>query len=143
MTKKRICRYDLNGVLKASYLNVRVAAERTGGQMKCIKHAISGILLSHMHYQWRCTTSERNIAPIQPWKNMKRVGGYSRRIQQLDLDGNFIREFESVSEAARVVKGRQPNIVKAARSDQRLTGYGYRWKYSSKLHDSYKNRLKK
>lgn len=50
---------------------------------------------------------------------------------QLDLHGNFIKEFVSVAEAAREVGGnvsKNPNIVKCLKG-KGLTALGFKWKY--------------
>ena len=49
-------------------------------------------------------------------------------IYQYDIEGNFIQEFESVSEAARVVQGNHGNIIKAINGEINIA-YNYRWSY--------------
>jgi hypothetical protein len=51
-----------------------------------------------------------------------------RRVQMLDLDGNVIREFYSLHEAAREVGAEPTNIAKVCRG-KRKTHMGYRWRY--------------
>jgi hypothetical protein len=89
------------------------------------------------------STSERDIAPINPWKDRKNALGLSRKVKQYDASGTFIREYPSVSEAARMVNTAQPNLVKSAKSDSTKTAGGFFWKYSSGLHANYKNRKKR
>ena len=58
-------------------------------------------------------------------------GKYIRKnrksILQYDLDGNFIQEFESCSEAARVVNGKTSTISKATYKTVKHYAYGFLW----------------
>lgn len=62
------------------------------------------------------------------------VGGFGgsdslkRICYQYDLEGQFLKQFESVSAAAREVKGNHENILKVLYG-QLNTAYGYRWSY--------------
>lgn len=54
----------------------------------------------------------------------------NRRIAQLDLEGNFIREFPSVIEAARTLGVQRQGIDLVCRKvPYRKTAYGFKWKY--------------
>jgi hypothetical protein len=55
--------------------------------------------------------------------------GIKRPIDQLTRDGEFVRQFPSICEAARAVGAPDPNIVRAA-SGRRITAGGYRWRYA-------------
>ena len=55
--------------------------------------------------------------------------GIKRPIDQLTPAGEFVRQFPSISDAARSVGAPDPNIVRAA-SGRRKTAGGYRWRYS-------------
>ncbi len=67
--------------------------------------------------------SESHIGKPQPWLR--------KRVHQLDLDGIFIREFPSITEASRFCGFKRPNgnIVSAASGNQK-TAYGYKWRYA-------------
>ena len=54
-------------------------------------------------------------------------------ILQYDLDGNFIREFTSITEACYVVfndTSKNPNITQCCRGKTK-TAYGFKWKYKN------------
>lgn len=53
---------------------------------------------------------------------------HSRRIAAYDSNGNFIREYSSAREAARVMMGSYGNISKSAR-DGKWKAYDFYWKY--------------
>lgn len=51
-----------------------------------------------------------------------------RKVQQLDMDGNFIKEFISISEAARQTNSIASCICECCQGKRKSTK-GYRWKY--------------
>ena len=58
----------------------------------------------------------------------------SKRIKQYDLNGNFIKEWNCVLDAAdmfsSISKRPAANIGDAARLNKRKTAFGYIWKYA-------------
>lgn len=55
-----------------------------------------------------------------------------KKINQYDLDGNFIQSFNSLTEAANAVNGSKGNISQVANGKYQ-TAYGYKWKYDDLL----------
>lgn len=55
-----------------------------------------------------------------------------KKINQYDLEGNFIQSFNSLTEAANAVNGSKGNISQVANGKYQ-TAYGYRWKYDDLL----------
>ena len=56
-------------------------------------------------------------------------------IVQLDLSGNFIKEFESISEASRIMQGdvNGSSNLTACLKRKRNLYKGYKWEYSHKF----------
>ena len=55
-------------------------------------------------------------------------------IIQYDLEGNFIKEFDSITEACYIIfndVGKNPNITKCCQGKTK-TAYGFKWKYKNK-----------
>lgn len=52
----------------------------------------------------------------------------TKKITQLDLKGNFIRNFNSISEASRETKTQNSNIFKVCTGKRNSAG-GFKWKY--------------
>ena len=52
-----------------------------------------------------------------------------KSVSQFDLDGNFIKEYECISDAAREVNGDTSFISRACRGLS-YTAYGYKWKFN-------------
>lgn len=82
-------------------------------------------------FLWREAPSE-TIASFQPSpKARANPGEHSRAkrpVEQLTSDGEFVRRFPSISEAAVASCTPGPNIVRAATGARKTAG-GYRWRY--------------
>lgn len=62
--------------------------------------------------------------------NLDRVHANLRKgVMMYTLDGEFLREFSSISDASRYVSGNRTGIMRACR-DFRKYAYGHRWKYA-------------
>lgn len=53
-----------------------------------------------------------------------------RKVNQLDLDGNFIKQFDSINEAATYFWGHSSNIRRVCKGKGK-TAFGYKWEYAS------------
>ena len=95
------------------------------------------------------TWNENNVKGYADHSNGKNTK-HNIAVDMLDLAGNFIKRFYSVSEAARQFNGIPSNIVGAAinriskkrnpdgstRLIPVLTAYGYKWRYSTVPNDN-------
>lgn len=54
-----------------------------------------------------------------------------KKINQYDLEGNFIQQYDSLTDAALAVNGSKGNISLVARGRYK-TAYGYKWEYVEK-----------
>jgi hypothetical protein len=66
-------------------------------------------------------------------------GGAKRPIEQLTLDGELIRVFPSICDAARAVGIPDPNIVRVATGVRKTAG-GFRWRYPDPAKDILRDR---
>jgi len=55
---------------------------------------------------------------------------YSKTIIQYDLDGNFIKEWKGMKEAARTLNIKPPNLTATLKGRQKTCG-GFLWKYKN------------
>ena len=64
-------------------------------------------------------------------KNKKSVKqpAFYKKIEQYTVDGEFVRRWDSLTEAANELHLYTSNICAALKSDRRITG-GYRWRYA-------------
>ena len=65
---------------------------------------------------------------LKPENIQARRESVIRAVLQLDKNGNFVREFDSITEAANFVGGRSTSITRVCRG-RRPSAYGYKWKY--------------
>lgn len=95
-----------------------------------IKHLHSGIAgcckgkkQSSHGYIWKYYKGDNS--DISPLKYNNKLA-----VDQFSLEGKFIKRYESISEAERVVGGSNTNIIKCCKGETRIA-YGYQWRYSS------------
>lgn len=58
--------------------------------------------------------------------------GWSKSVEQYDKEGNFLRRFSSVNEAARHI-GRKPGGITNCCKGNRKIAYGFIWKYGKEV----------
>lgn len=74
----------------------------------------------------------RKMSEEQKEKRRGRTGALSpvaKRVVQLSLEGKFIREFESITEAAKQTNATRQHISKCCNGERQTCG-GYKWKYA-------------
>lgn len=67
---------------------------------------------------------ERNLKWIVECNKRKR-----KKVNQYDLNNNFIKQYESIHEAESQTKAHHINIIKVCKG-QRITAGGYKWEYA-------------
>lgn len=95
--QKEICQYDLMGNFINQYNSVTEASEKTGIGYRTICSNIQGKTSSAGGFQWRYKGD-----PPPDMYNVK-GNGYKTPIVQLDLEYNFIDEFDSLKDAAKAI----------------------------------------
>ena len=95
--QKEICQYDLNGEFINEYDSILSASEKTGIGYRTICSNIQGKTSSAGGFQWVYKDE------LPPGKYDIRGNGYKTPIVQLDLQYNFIREFESLTDASKEI----------------------------------------
>lgn len=56
-------------------------------------------------------------------------GAHNKKVDQLDMKGNYIQTFESISVAARSIDRNKSAVAKAAQGKIEYSG-GFKWKYT-------------
>lgn len=107
------------------------------------KYGIENFSIEQVEKHENATLSEREQYWIKYYNTHCSQGGYNmtyggetaadstkRKCYQYDIEGNYLKEFESVSSACREVSGQSTvaNILKAIKGAVRIA-YGYRWSY--------------
>lgn len=113
---------DTDEVVK-EYPSMSMAAKETNSREPHIRDCCKGSRNTHNGFKWKYVDDINT--PSKKWKG----GGTRRPILQLDFDTEeVIKEWNSISDAARHFDIRRQNIIKA------LSGYvksscGFKWKY--------------
>jgi group I intron endonuclease len=123
-----------SGVPRSEEVKKKISDSKKGNQ-----HPMYG---KHLSNEWkekiskakqgRVVTEEtrRKLSVANKGKNKDRIGknnSQSIPVYQCDLEGNIIREWESIGLAAKALKFATTNISKCC-NGKRKTAYGYTWK---------------
>lgn len=73
--------------------------------------------------------TKKGVALSEQHKNNIKKNAFRRRVKQFSLNGNFIKEWDSLRSAAQSIGGNETSISRACRGG-RPTYKGYIWKYS-------------
>ena len=122
---KPIYQYDLNGKFIKEWESATIAAK----EFNMSRGVITGCAdkkkvksKSACGYLW----SFERFDKIQSYTK-KSIG---KKILQYDLDGNFIKQYDSVADASRETKVNRPSIIMCTKgTSRRQTAGGYIWKY--------------
>lgn len=125
--KKPCYQYSIDGEFIAEFESVAAAARSLGKNHCNINNTLLGKFNTAYGYRWSYDKVEF-LPPLQ-----SSYTGASKEVYQYDLQGNFIAQYSSTKEAARVLNKSQGNISSAA-SGKRKTAYGYRWSYDYIMH---------
>lgn len=127
---KPIMKYDLSGKHLKTYNSILEASKDINKGYEPIRQA-SNHLTSQAHgFQWRYVGDE---TPLKLLKD----GDYFRRrgVVQLTLEGEYVREYETVASAYRELgKVDNGDISRVCKGKQKSC-YGYTWKYKEDYKD--------
>jgi group I intron endonuclease len=119
---KPVYQYDLEGHFIQEFAGHREASRMTGIDRSAIGHAVRGKELQQFKgFQWFSEFKGEKIASVVKWKKQH------KEVIQLHLTNLKIREFNSVTEAAKAVGTGTTNISKACKTGSICKGF--KWKY--------------
>lgn len=119
--QKEICQYDLMGNFINQYNSILEASEKTGIGYGTIRSNVQGKTSSAGGFQWTYKNS-----PTPGQYNVK-GNGYKTPIVQLDLEYNFINEFDSLKDAAKAVGLTSSSTLSYAIKNPKSIIKGYHW----------------
>ena len=130
---RKIKRFDLQGNFIKEYNNIREAAKdvdiATDNIYQCCKHKRKHSVRKSM---WRFS-DECPENKIECYKNHCCVGGrVGHKIVQFSKNGEFIKTFDKISDAAKLLNADLATIhrcCKDNRSSFNRSAYGYKWKF--------------
>lgn len=119
---KRVYQYDSDGNFIAEYRNQVKAAKAVGLKTRTsIQQAIKNNTRAG-GFQWR----DYRVEKISPFVNKAKQK--LLKVYQYTLEGEFIRKFNSIQEAADAV-GCTRGLIELCGAEKCATGAGYRWNY--------------
>lgn len=126
---KKVIQYDLDGNFKTIFNNSNEAAKELNINASYIRSACNPNTTNKSagQYQWRYYT-ENYLQQIPP---ITGKGGKTKiKVKQYDLKGNYIKTFESATDAAKATNQTRRNISFACEGKQTKAG-GYQWRYET------------
>ena len=123
---KSIKQYDLHGNYIKTFSSASEAARAVSSQEKIgnshIIQCCRGTQKTAYGFIWRYEVDTENILLTSSKAN--------RAVKQFDLQGNYLRTFNTIREAAELLKVSPTGIGSACRGIQQTCG-GYKWKYAN------------
>lgn len=116
----KVNQYSKDGRFIKQFNSYREAGESVGISGSGIKYACNSKSLTK-EFQWRL--SNNNTNNIEPYINNNKC---IKRVKQYDLNGNYIKTYESVRKAMDETGAKK---VSEVCSGKRKTSGGYIWKY--------------
>ncbi|HNP31796.1 MAG TPA: NUMOD1 domain-containing DNA-binding protein [Flavobacterium sp.] len=117
--KKTIYRYNLDGSLNTTFDDLTSAGESIDAAKKAISKACWNVNHSLGGYLW----SYDYVEPFIPNTDCRK-----KEVLQYHLNGNFLANYVSVSEASRLTGVSKSGIAKCCRGERNHSG-GFIWKY--------------
>ena len=125
VNKYKIACFNLDGTLYKIYNSVKDAAEENNVNINSIENCCSGIRGKVKTFVYRHYNDVKDNLLIPPYKSQERA------ILQYDKLWNYIRTYNSMTEAALDVCGSKTGIknISACCKGDKNSAYGYKWKY--------------
>lgn len=117
---KKVYYYDASGVLLGSFDSISLASQKLNIPQPTISLCCLGKYSFTHGFQFSFSIEEKT--PV------KTGNGRPKRVQQFTKEGEFVRDYESASEAARAMGVSKYSISNCCRGKQK-TSAGYIWKY--------------
>ena len=123
--KKVVLQYDLTGELINIFSCVEEAADITGYGITGIREVCNHKISTAHGYIWCHEDEPKTIEELINELPKKKT---QREIEQYDLNGNFIKKYDSIAEAAETL-GLHRTSIENALTNKAFNCQGYLWKY--------------
>lgn len=122
--------------LNEVYTSIGEAAEKTGCSKTGIRRCLSGhnSQTSGLHFDYARESDRKPKIKKMSKQEAALIGSEKARevncipVEQYDLEGNFIAEYPSMTEAIRAIGGKKSSSIGACINGKLKTAYGYVWK---------------
>lgn len=118
---KTVYQYTKEGILVKEFFSLTEAERETGINHNSIHRALDDCTLSAGNYLWTTVIKEDIVFT-------KRQSPKSKVILQFDKDGNLIKEWSSILEAARRLGLHESNILRNIKSPSKPRKYKFKYK---------------
>ena len=118
---KTVYLYTKEGIFIKQYFSMTEAGRTTGIDHNSINRVLDDCTQSAGGYLW-------TSLPVNNIRYIKRMPSTSKCILQFDKDGNFIKEWPSISEAARSLGLVVGNIIRNIKSNKPARKYKFKYK---------------
>ena len=129
----KVLQFTKKGKFVREHSSIFEAAQRSGATPEGVNDSLRGYQKSCGGFQWRFKkgfNSKNEISAVTPVKYKKPKLYQGKTVCQFDLDGKFIREYPSSSEAARQI-GVSKNSIHLGVNKKVKRIAGYQWRFKS------------
>ena len=102
----------------------------SGGQQKRLEYSPEVIEKFRLGSLGRKQSKETVNKRMETFKERDVFGKIKRKVAQLDMNGNFIKEWSSISEAAYAIGGSRNSHISDVCQGKRTHWHNYKWKYN-------------
>ncbi|MBC8427565.1 MAG: GIY-YIG nuclease family protein [Proteobacteria bacterium] len=117
--EKEVFQYDINGNFIKKFKSIKDAAKITKSQPTGISNVCRGIDKSCNRFIWKYKYEEN-----PKYKNLN-----FKEVHQYSLDGNYVRSFDSITEASKSIKIERGNISSTVSGHQKSAA-GFLWTFN-------------
>ena len=121
---KVLVQYDIDGNYINHFISQEEASQKTGASRGTISFVINGRQKTSGGYVWRYFDADKIPEKIE---KIKITTPEAKEVIQLDLDGNIIKTFPSITSASKNCDVCTKNIRNVINGKQKTAG-GYKWK---------------
>lgn len=129
--KRKVEQYTLSGEYVRTFDSISDAARYIDENnyfsiRTCITDCCCGKLTKAVDYLWKYANDNRDIAQVVRQKQPRGI-----KVDQLDLNGNYIQTFSNMTEAAKYCGSisNRSTLNKVCRN-QKKTAFGFKWRYN-------------
>ncbi len=118
-SRKTVYQYDKNGMLIKSWEGLSEPSSSINVSIQSLNSCLQGRAKTCGGYYW-------SYQLLEKYPVLEKIDNTNKSVVMYDLNGNKIKTFVSIAEAANFVNGERSPIKKCCRKELK-TAYGYKW----------------
>ncbi len=124
---KKVIQYSpINLDIIKIYDSIEIAEKETSIKAKYIRQSCNNKHLKAGGFIWQYYSNGNNVLKIDDYADKRNIG---KSINQFSIEGKFIKQYNSIANAAKELNGSTSNISRCLRGLNK-TAFGYIWKYA-------------